>query len=462
MAQGLCLRHGAQPPTCNVTGCTKLRKRKGLCKQHNKETYRYWKPCSHEGCTRQRHQGGVCLIHGAIPKLPCKHPGCTNSLSGKKQGLCWRHGPIGPTQRSIRKYEMRRRHSSWLDFRGFEEEEPYHHINVEPSSRRNAPSGGSKISPTSSLSSTHKKSTIVIGDIGYVFRKEFVQGWFTGTVVKIMKDGDRRCEYSDGDVEDLLLDELVQLAKLDPNNSTMESHPSTGGSKLSPTSSSSLIRKKNTNVIGDIGYVFRKEFVNGWFAGTVVKIFKDGDRRCKYSDGDVEDLSLADLKRLARLDPNEQRSYNETPRSRLGTTDNNLSNKLEPQDGISAHIGVDDDSSNYFNSGGLFDSDSSDDESEDGPSLRIGKKHVSVEAGAKDVLAFNLESEVEFDDDDNSVGEEMNSNTNNVQSNDEDKGMPGFGDPINLSVINTGKGLAGIDEVVLSRPRPWPYSYCPN
>jgi hypothetical protein len=66
--------------------------------------------------------------------------------------------------------------------------------------------GESKLSPT-------------IGDVGYVFRKEFVQGWFTGIVVKIMKDGDRRCEYSDGDVEDLLLDDLVQLAKLDPNNS---------------------------------------------------------------------------------------------------------------------------------------------------------------------------------------------------------------------------------------------------
>ena len=65
----------------------------------------------------------------------------------------------------------------------------------------------------------------VIGDIGYVFRKEFgSQGWFTGTVVKIMKDGDRRCKYSDGDVEELLLDDLVQLAKLDTNssNSTKE------------------------------------------------------------------------------------------------------------------------------------------------------------------------------------------------------------------------------------------------
>ena len=65
----------------------------------------------------------------------------------------------------------------------------------------------------------HGKMSAVIGDLGYVFRKEFgAQGWFTGTVVRIMKDGDRRCKYSDGDVEDLLLDDLVQLAKLNPKN----------------------------------------------------------------------------------------------------------------------------------------------------------------------------------------------------------------------------------------------------
>jgi hypothetical protein len=269
---------------------------------------------------------------------------------------------------------------------------------------RKSSASGSNISPTLSSSSTLKKNTTAIGDVGYVFRKEFNEGWFTGTVVKIMEDGDRRCEYSDGDVEDLLLDDLVKLAKLDPNKSTME----LGGINIS--------HEKNTHAIGDIGYSFRKEFTNGWFTGTVVKIFKDGDRRCKYSDGDVEDLSLADLKRLSRLDLNMQR---------LRTTNNNLSNKLEPQNGLSTHIDVDDDSSNDglndVNSEGLFDSDSSDDESEYEPSLRIGNNHGSVEAGAKDVLAFNLESDVEFNDadDDNSVSDEM-SNANNVPSNDEE------------------------------------------
>lgn len=57
---------------------------------------------------------------------------------------------------------------------------------------------------------------------------------------------------------------------------------------------------------------------------------------------------------------------------------------------------------NRIDSEGLFNSDSSDATSENGPPRRIGgkkKNHGSVEAGAKDVLAFNLESDPEFDDD---------------------------------------------------------------
>ena len=53
-----------------------------------------------------------------------------------------------------------------------------------------------------------------ISDIGY-FR-------FTGTVVKIMTDGDPRCKYSDDDVDDLLLDVLVQLARLDTHSNSTE------------------------------------------------------------------------------------------------------------------------------------------------------------------------------------------------------------------------------------------------
>ena len=60
--------------------------------------------------------------------------------------------------------------------------------------------------------------------------------------------------------------------------------------------------------IGDVGYQFLKEFDSGWYHGTVVEILQDADdgwdRRCVYEDGDCEDLSLPELKRLATLSSN--------------------------------------------------------------------------------------------------------------------------------------------------------------
>ena len=48
-----------------------------------------------------------------------------------------------------------------------------------------------------------------------------------------------------------------------------------------------------------------KEFHEGWFVGEVTDIFVSGGmkkiRRCTYSDGDAEDLTLSDLKQLAKL-----------------------------------------------------------------------------------------------------------------------------------------------------------------
>ena len=58
--------------------------------------------------------------------------------------------------------------------------------------------------------------------------------------------------------------------------------------------------------VGDIGFTFTKYFPgHGNFEGTVVEI-RDGaedgrDRRCRYKDGDVEDLSLDDLIQLNDL-----------------------------------------------------------------------------------------------------------------------------------------------------------------
>ena len=68
-------------------------------------------------------------------------------------------------------------------------------IHCRPVGRRGRIWRGKQLSLSLSSSSTLKKSTKVIGDVGYVFRKEFNEGWFTGIVVKIMEDGDQRCEY---------------------------------------------------------------------------------------------------------------------------------------------------------------------------------------------------------------------------------------------------------------------------
>ena len=58
--------------------------------------------------------------------------------------------------------------------------------------------------------------------------------------------------------------------------------------------------------IGEVGYVFRKQFDDGWYNGKVVKIrpgaVKGKDRRCRYTDGDEEDLSIRELQTLAKLD----------------------------------------------------------------------------------------------------------------------------------------------------------------
>ena len=86
-----------------------------------------------------------------------------------------------------------------------------------------------------------------ISDIGY-FR-------FTGTVVKIMTDGDPRCKYSDGDVEDLLLDDLVQLARLDTHSNSTEERKIPIAQKIQPdvkcrSIATAKTKRKKCNVEG--------------------------------------------------------------------------------------------------------------------------------------------------------------------------------------------------------------------
>ena len=60
------------------------------------------------------------------------------------------------------------------------------------------------------------------------------------------------------------------------------------------------------NVIGDVGYMFRKRFDTGWFGGEVTEICLGAangkDRRVVYSNGDAEDLSVQDLVKLSLMD----------------------------------------------------------------------------------------------------------------------------------------------------------------
>ena len=99
--------------------------------------------------------------------------------------------------------------------------------------------------------------------------------------------------------------------KQDSNNTT----PLTGSSSSN----------KEQMMIGQIGYTFRKQFHSGWYIGNVTEILPlppqqqhpatnntttaAKDRRCVYNDGDVEDLSLEELKKLAELEELDHRYH---------------------------------------------------------------------------------------------------------------------------------------------------------
>jgi hypothetical protein len=80
--------------------------------------------------------------------------------------------------------------------------------------------------------------------------------------------------------------------------------------RLDPNKNDQMVGGRNdTKEIGEVGYKFRKQFgTMGWFTGTVVKIMpKKYLRRCVYTeDGEFEDLRVADLVQLAKLDKKSQ------------------------------------------------------------------------------------------------------------------------------------------------------------
>jgi len=94
---------------------------------------------------------------------------------------------------------------------------------------------------------------------------------------------------------------------------------STSITKKDEKKNSSSYQDGTTTVgVGQIGYTFRKQFHSGWYVGKVTEILPHRvvvgsssgsnsssmakNRRCVYTDGDEEDLSLDELKLLAELD----------------------------------------------------------------------------------------------------------------------------------------------------------------
>jgi hypothetical protein len=108
---------------------------------------------------------------------------------------------------------------------------------------------------SSNNNNENNDTAVQIGDVGYEFRKQFDAGWYTGKVTEIILVGNmknRRCHYNDGDVEDLSLDELKRLAKLDPDSKYYAKKPRLS-IKLKVNKSKSSQDKENTNHDGGDG-----------------------------------------------------------------------------------------------------------------------------------------------------------------------------------------------------------------
>jgi hypothetical protein len=108
---------------------------------------------------------------------------------------------------------------------------------------------------SSNNNNENNDTAVQIGDVGYEFRKQFDAGWYTGKVTEIILVGNmknRRCHYNDGDVEDLSLDELKRLAKLDPDSKYYAKKPRLS-IKLKVNKSKSSQDKENTNNDGGDG-----------------------------------------------------------------------------------------------------------------------------------------------------------------------------------------------------------------
>ena len=109
---------------------------------------------------------------------------------------------------------------------------------------------------------------VPIGSVGYIFRKKFAEGWFTGKVVEIISGAelgkDRRCLYEDGDAEDLSLEELEMLATLDKNDQSDDCLRQGNGTQLLRISNNSSSSSSKLTPLSNIpkpanGYEYTKK-----------------------------------------------------------------------------------------------------------------------------------------------------------------------------------------------------------
>ena len=95
--------------------------------------------------------------------------------------------------------------------------------------------------------------------------------------------------------------QVAQFLNLNLSARTVSPHPPS-----IDANKNDQVGENDTKKIGEVGYKFRKQFGSmGWSTGTVVKKLPKPYylRQCVYTeDGEFEDLRVADLVELAKLD----------------------------------------------------------------------------------------------------------------------------------------------------------------
>jgi hypothetical protein len=287
---GVCITHGAKRKQCSFKGCINQAKKGGVCVTHGAKVMH--KRCSHEGCTNGAVKGGVCITHGAIQKHKrCSFKGCTYGVI--KGGVCITHGAKKPL----------------CSFKGCTNQVVLGGICTTHGAKRKRCSfmGCINIVQQGGVCTTHGAKRKRCSHEGCT--NGAVKGGVCITHGKKVKfvtvDNDNDDDNGDDDVND--------------NNGINEAIKAFQSQK-NPTGTdwTLLVAKLAPRAVDDVeavGYMIRKEFSSGWFRGIVGHIHKNAaggkTRRVYYEDGDMEDLSLMQLKSLP---PDTHTTQREPPR----------------------------------------------------------------------------------------------------------------------------------------------------